>query len=52
MLIIKDKIDMLMKGYPTVSDKYNVAGGVLTGNAAAQFGELEYKVKDLNEYVK
>ena len=39
-LIIKDKIDMLMKGYPTVSDKYNVAGAVLTGNTAVQFGEL------------
>ena len=28
-LIIKDKIPMFMRGYPTVSDKYDVAGGVL-----------------------
>ena len=27
-LIIKDKIPQMMKGYPTVSDKYNVAGGI------------------------
>lgn len=39
-LIIKDKIKELMKGYPTVSDKYNVAGAVLAGSTAAKFGEL------------
>ena len=39
-LIIKDKIQMLMKGYPTVSDKYNVAGGTLVGATAVKFGEL------------
>lgn len=39
-LIIKDKIKELMKGYPTVSDKYNVTGGMLTGNTPAKFGEL------------
>lgn len=43
MLIIKDKIQELMKGYPTVSDKYNVAGGTLTGNTPVQFGELVKK---------
>ena len=39
-LIIKDKIQKFMKGYPTVSDKYNVAGGTLMGSTAAKFGEL------------
>lgn len=38
-LIIKDKIPMFMRGYPTVSDKYDVAGGVLTGTNAVQFGD-------------
>lgn len=40
MLIIKDKIQELMKGYPTVSDKYDVAGAVLAGSTAVQFGDL------------
>lgn len=40
-LIIKDKIQMLKKGYPTVSDKYNVTGGILAqGSDPVQFGEL------------
>lgn len=39
-LIIKDKITQLMKGYPTVSDKYNVAGGILTGTESVKFGDL------------
>lgn len=39
-LIIKDKIPMLKKGYPTVSDKYNVAGGILAGSQKIEFGEL------------
>jgi len=39
-LIIKDKIPMFMKGYPTVSDKYNVSGGILTGSTPVKFGEL------------
>ena len=39
-LIIKDKIKMLMTGFPTVSDKYNVAGGTLTGSTAVKFGDL------------
>lgn len=42
-LIIRDKIQSLMKGYPTVSDKYNVAGATLTGNTPVQFGELVKK---------
>lgn len=39
-LIIKDKIPMFMVGYPTVSDKYNVAGAVLTGDTPVKFGQL------------
>lgn len=39
-LIIKDKIPMFMRGYPTVSDKYNVSGGILSGDAPAKFGDL------------
>lgn len=39
-LIIKNKIPMFMKGYPTVSDKYNVSGGILTGSTPVKFGEL------------
>lgn len=39
-LIIKDKIQLLMKGYPTVSDKYNVAGAVLAGTTPVGFGDL------------
>ena len=39
-LIINKKIPMLKKGYPTVSDKYNVAGGILEGTAAVGFGDL------------
>ena len=39
-LIIKDKIPMFKVGYPTVSDKYNVAGGTLVGTTPAKFGDL------------
>lgn len=39
-LIIKDKIPMFKRGYPTVSDKYNVAGAVLEGDYPAKFGEI------------
>lgn len=39
-LIINKQIRQLMKGYPTVSDKYNVAGGILTGNTPVEFGSL------------
>lgn len=39
-LIIKDQIAMFKKGYPTVSDKYNVSGAVLAGTRPAKFGEL------------
>lgn len=39
-LIINKQIPMFMRGYPTVSDKYNVAGGTLTGLAPVKFGDL------------
>lgn len=42
-LIINDKIQMFMRGYPTVSDKYNVAGAVLAGTEPAQFGDMVKK---------
>lgn len=39
-LIIKDKITQLMRGYPTVSDKYNVEGGINEGPAGLNFGDM------------
>lgn len=48
MLIIgKSGIPMLKKGYPTVSDKYNVAGATLAGNTPIEFGQL-VKYSDAN----
>lgn len=39
-LIINKSIPMFIVGYPTVSDKYNVTGGILVGNTPAKFGQL------------
>jgi hypothetical protein len=40
-LIIKDRISALRKGYPTVSDKYNVQGGIVVdGGVPVKVGEL------------
>lgn len=39
-LIINKQIPMLKKGYPTMSDKYDVAGGILTGSTPVQFGSV------------
>lgn len=39
-LIIKDKVPMFKVGYPTVSDKYNIAGGILMGDTPVKFGDL------------
>lgn len=50
-LIIKDKIQQLIVGYPTVSDKYNVAGAVLMGDTPVKFGEL-VKFKGKQGYVE
>lgn len=38
-LIIKNKIQELMQGYPTISDKYDVAPAVLEGETAVMAGE-------------
>lgn len=38
-LIIKDRIQQLIAGYPTISDKYDVAPAVLEGNTALKFGQ-------------
>lgn len=38
-LIINNKIKKFMIGYPTVSDKYNVAGAILSGSSAVKFGD-------------
>lgn len=37
-LIIKNKIQELMQGYPTISDKYDVAPAVLEGDTAVMAG--------------
>lgn len=39
-LIINKSMPMFKQGYPTVSDKYNVAGGILQGDTPVQFGAL------------
>lgn len=51
-LIIKDKIPQMMKGYPTVSDKYNVAGGIVSGNLPLNFGDLVAYSATPGYYVK
>ena len=39
-LIIKDRIKKFIVGYPTVSDKYNASGAILTGENPVVFGDL------------
>lgn len=39
-LILNKSITKMIAGYPTVSDKYNVQGGILSGSTAAKFGDL------------
>ena len=39
-LIINKNIPMMIVGYPTISDKYNVAGGILMGDNSVKFGNL------------
>ena len=51
-LIIKDKIAQLKKGYPTVSDKYNVQGGVYVGEDALHFGDALAYGPTTGHYVK
>ena len=50
-LIIKNEIQKLMKGFPTVSDKYDVQGGVLGGSTAAHFGDVVVFGSQAGEYV-
>ena len=40
LIIGKSGIPMFKVGYPTVSDKYNITGGILAGNTAVRFGDL------------
>jgi len=51
-LIIKDKITQMMKGYSTVSDKYNVAGGIVGGTLPLKFGDLVAYSSTPGYYVK
>lgn len=39
-MILNTRIKRLMKGYPTVSDKYDVSGGILGGDAAIEVGTV------------
>lgn len=50
-LIIKREIQKLMTGFPTVSDKYDVQGGVLGGSTAAHFGDVVVFGSQAGEYV-
>ena len=49
-LIIKDKIPMFKVGYPTMSDKYGVAGGMLEGSNPVEFGDLVKFGSATNQY--
>ena len=39
-MIINKQLKKFQVGFPTISDKYNVAGAVLTGANAVNFGDL------------
>ena len=39
-MIYKSELPKFKVGFPTISDKYNVMGGVLTGATAVNFGEV------------
>lgn len=39
-MILNDHITKLKKGYPTVSDKYDVSGGILGGDTAVEVGSV------------
>ena len=49
-LIIKKSLKKLLAGYPTVSDKYGVQGGVLGGSTAAHYGDLLVYTGTQGEY--
>lgn len=46
-LIIKESLKKMMKGYPTISDKYDVDGGINRGAQAIKFGDLVVFTSDL-----
>lgn len=46
-LIIKESLKKMMKGYPTISDKYDVEGGVNRGSQKIYFGDLVCFTTDL-----
>lgn len=39
-MIINKQLKKFQVGFPTISDKYNVAGAILTGSNAVNFGDL------------
>lgn len=49
-LIIKKSLKKLLAGYPTVSDKYGVQGGILSGSTAAHYGDLLVFGQNQGEY--
>lgn len=48
-LIINRSIKKFQVGFPTESDKYNILGGILTGDKSVEFGEL-IKFSDVSGY--
>ena len=40
LIIGKQGIPMMIVGFPTVSDKYNITGGTLAGTTPVKFGDL------------
>lgn len=50
-LIIKKSIQKLLTGYPTVSDKYDVQGGILGGTVAGKPGDVLVFGSNQGEYV-
>ena len=51
-LIINNKIQELLKGFPTVSDKYNVLPAVLDGTAPVGFGDVVVYSSTAGYYTK
>ena len=51
-MIIKDRIPALKRGYPTVSDKYNVAGGIIRSTNGVQIGKLVKYTDTLGTYTE
>ena len=51
-LFIKREIQKLLTGYPTVSDKYDVQGGILGGAVAAKPGDLLIFGANQGEFAK